>query len=115
MNIKGPKPAVLPQFTIAVHMYIPIKMAVGKLRVVVLQELGETTREMIALDGDLEPEGVDLQDDDHFFIANFHLNAVPLQIEDDCVLKVRGYVGDEQEEVRMGSFRINFEEPASAA
>ncbi|QMV02550.1 hypothetical protein GHV40_14155 [Devosia sp. D6-9] len=107
MLINGPKPALLPKLAIAAHILIPVSLARGTLDVVVNQVSGETTQELIRMTADLT-EVDEMPDGDYqgFFGANFHLNAVPFQILDDCTLKVRAYVAEK--EIKLGGLSIRF-------
>lgn len=109
MEIEGSKPAVLPRFTIAVHLHIPVSYAPTNLRVVVLMVANSGTKELMALEGPLEATAPHPAGDDHYIVANIHLNAIPFQVDEDCVLRVRAYCRDE--EVKLGSFNIRFVEP----
>jgi len=111
MVIAGPKPALLPKFSIAAHIQIPSEVERAHLKVAVYREQAGETEELISMEGDIErPEGLAVGPST-FTQALVHLNAVPFQITGDCDVKVRAYIDDT--ECRLGTLPIRFVDPAN--
>lgn len=107
MLLFGPKPAVLPKLCIAVHLNVPAAVARGQVELVVFQHAGETTTDVVRVVADLEGVETTPSDEDLFVAANFHLNAAPFQILEDCLLQVRAFVAGA--EIKLGGLNIRFQ------
>lgn len=82
-------------------------MARGPVEIALFQHVGETTSELVRVAGDLEVVDLPPADGDRLVAANFHLNASPFQITDDCLLQVRGFVAGN--EIKLGGLYIKFQ------
>lgn len=110
MNIEAVPPFTLPKLAIAVRMYIPTPMVPNDLRVVVFKHVGESVEELLVAEGTIpqeRPGGSTNRDpEETYVVANINLTASPFHVEKSCVLKVRGFIADQ--EVRLGTIRVNF-------
>jgi hypothetical protein len=111
MVIAGPKPAILPKFSIAAHINIPSDVENAHLKVAVYRDQGDETEELISMEGDIERPDNMIADDNTFIQAIVHLNAVPFQITGDCNVKVRAYIDDV--ECKLGTLPIRFIDPVN--
>lgn len=103
-------PAVIPIFNAFVHLRIPTNYKFNQVAIILVKETLAGKDEILSetvITTNRENLRDEEQDDDTIIISENQLKVSPLVLNEDCILKVRGFF-DKKEVIKLGALPIKF-------
>ena len=113
INFASPAPAVLPTFAAYVMLSLPNSFNVRKVEIIVKIDYGDEVQELVKVQSEPQQEELDQarsefgDNPDAVIRVTAPLQWVMINIKNDCLIKVRALLNDEQT-VKLGALKVVF-------
>lgn len=110
MVVAAPQKVLLPKLCVAVHFNIPSEIETAELVIRVFRQEGENEEMLVQMGGPYErnenmPIGGDVLAE-----AVVHIIISPFPVENDCRVKVRAYLNDEEYKIGTLPIRLDMQD-----